>query len=745
MGIIYAAFSLFLFIWFGVRFQALAEGRLFLQTISWIPELKINFTFLLDPLSYLFILIITGMGFFIFPYAQEYLKKDPRAGRLLSIMLAFMASMLGLVLSENLVVMFAFWELTSLFSYLLIGHKLESESARSAALQSFLVTSFGGLCLLVGIIFMGQTIDSFSIQELISKRESILTSSQFPIILGFILVGCMTKSAQFPFHFWLPKAMEAPTPVSAYLHSATMVKAGIYLLLRFLPIFGETKAWIWSLSLIGSITALIACLILLTQTDLKLIFAYSTIAALGIMVMLIGLGTPLAVTACLVFIVAHALYKGGWFLIVGAIDHQAGTRDLKLLKGLYPSMQPLFFAAILALGSMAGIVPFLGYVFKERLFGAVAQAPIMTSIFSSISLFVASVFVLAACLGTFRPFLGKTPIAFQHLKAKKLSFFLYASPLALGLIGLVAGFYIEDYGWELFAPIIKVLFIKDHLIEKEIWHQFANVFWTEVIAIGLGVFLYLIWRKMRVFLEKIYAHFTFGPEKIYQLKMNGLMKLTVFSTRNLQSGYLRHYLRTFVGFTVILIVIAFWRSGTEIFRFTPSPFTVFEIILSLIAIIAALFSVISMSRFGIIAALGVVGYCMSLFYLFYGAPDLAMTQFLVDTLGVIVFVLAFYHLPGFSKLSSKNVKLRDALLATSFGAVICLLVLSNGGDPVFPLVSRYYAETSVEKAHSYNIVNAILVDYRALDTLGEITVLALAALGVYGLLKLRIPLKKEES
>ena len=697
MGMIYAICSLALFTWFGIRFQSLADGHLFLQTLSWIPELKINFTFLLDPLSYLFVLIITGMGFFIFPYAQEYLKNDPRRGRLLSIMFAFMASMLGLVLSENLVVMFVFWELTSLFSYLLIGHKLESESARSAALQSFLVTSFGGLCLLIGIIFMGQTIDSFSIQQLIAKRESILTSSQFPLILGFILVGCMTKSAQFPFHFWLPKAMEAPTPVSAYLHSATMVKAGIYLLLRLSPIFNESQVWIWSLGLAGSISALIASLLLLIQTDLKLIFAYSTIAALGIMMMLIGLSTPLAITACLVFIVAHALYKGGWFMIVGVIDHQAGTRDLKLLKGLYPGMKPLFFAAVLALGSMAGIVPFLGYVFKERLFGAVAQAPIMTSIFSSVSLFVASVFVLAACLGAFRPFLGKTPTALETVKAKKLSFWLYASPLGLGLIGLVAGFYIEEYGWELFAPIIKALFIKDHLIEKEIWHQFANVFWSEILAIGIGVFLYLIWRKMRAFLEKIYAHFTLGPEKIYRLAMTGIAIFSVFSTRNLQSGYLRHYLRAFVGSTVILIVIAFWRSGTELFRFTPGPFTLFEIILSLIAIIAALFSVISMSRFGIIAALGVVGYCMSLFYLFYGAPDLAMTQFLVDTLGVIVFVLAFYHLPGFSKLSAKNVKLRDALLATSFGAVICLLVLSNGGDPVFPLVSRYYAETSVKQ------------------------------------------------
>ena len=250
---IYAICSLALFTWFGIRFQSLADGHLFLQTLSWIPELKINFTFLLDPLSYLFVLIITGMGFFIFPYAQEYLKNDPMRGRLLSIMFAFMASMLGLVLSENLVVMFVFWELTSIFSYLLIGHKLESESARSAALQSFLVTSFGGLCLLIGIIFMGQTIDSFSIQQLIAKRESILTSSQFPLILGFILVGCMTKSAQFPFHFWLPKAMEAPTPVSAYLHSATMVKAGIYLLLRLSPIFNESQVWIWSLGHDGSL------------------------------------------------------------------------------------------------------------------------------------------------------------------------------------------------------------------------------------------------------------------------------------------------------------------------------------------------------------------------------------------------------------------------------------------------------------------------------------------------------------
>jgi multicomponent Na+:H+ antiporter subunit A len=369
-GLLFSLLPAVLFVYFLSLLPRVVAGEGLWVTYNWISAMDIQLSFFLDGLSLFFVLLISGFGFFIFLYAGSYLKGHRYFDRFFIYLFLFMSSMLGLALSGNLISMFVFWELTSLSSYMLIGFYNENETSRKNALQAMLVTVFGGLAMMAGIILTGMIAGSYHFSELLNSSEVLKEHPWYLAALILLLLGAFTKSAQFPFHFWLPNAMAAPAPVSAYLHSTTMVKAGIYLLARISPIFGGTPEWHFILTSIGGITMFTGALLAIQYTDLKKILAYTTISALGVMVFLIGIGTTLAIQAAMVFLLAHALYKGTLFLVTGNIDHETGTRDVSELSGLAKKLPYTAYAAVLAAMSMAGVMPFFGFIAKEILYEA---------------------------------------------------------------------------------------------------------------------------------------------------------------------------------------------------------------------------------------------------------------------------------------------------------------------------------------------------------------------------------------
>ena len=372
-GWIAASFPLYMFISFLLKYNEIASGNVIKEATTWIPSLGINFTFLLDGLSLTFVLIITLIGTAVFLYAGSYMKDYEYTGRFYLYIGVFMTSMIGLVLSDNMIALFVFWELTSISSYLLIGFNHHKESSRKSALQALLVTGGGGLALMAGLILLSQVSGSFEISSLYSLHNEIVHSKLYPAIVILVLLGAFTKSAQFPFHFWLPNAMEAPTPVSAYLHSATMVKAGIYLIARLNHAIGGTVLWQDTILVVGTITMFIAALLAFKQTDLKKLLAYSTLSVLGTLTMLLGIGSNLAIKAFFIFLVAHSLYKGTLFLVAGTIDHETGTRDVSILSGLRKYLPVTMTAALLASFSMMGIIPLVGFIGKETVYSSILE------------------------------------------------------------------------------------------------------------------------------------------------------------------------------------------------------------------------------------------------------------------------------------------------------------------------------------------------------------------------------------
>lgn len=737
-----ATFAGVLAFYFGGLFlQVGASGNL-LTTQPWVPELGIALSFQGDSLSLFFAALVSGIGALVFLYAGAYLAGSPRQGLFFFYLTLFMGSMLGVVLANNVITLFIFWELTSLCSYFLIGFHNERLEARKAALQALLVTSFGGLALLAGFVLLGQAGGSFELTALTLQSQAIKTHPTYPLFLALILLGAFTKSAQFPFHFWLPAAMQAPTPVSAYLHSATMVKAGIYLLARLNPILGGTESWMLTLTVVGTATMLTGAFLALLKTDLKQILAYSTIAALGLLMLPLAVGSPLALQAWFLFLLAHALYKGALFLAAGAIDHGAGTREIDEIAGLKKIMPGVALASFLAAFSMIGLPPFAGFIAKEifyEVLGVGAQSLFGLPI---LAMLATALLGAAALIVGVRPFLGRLKVAQIHTVSTPL----WLAPLVLAVTGLLAGLLSEPLGKILVAPVVSSVagkMVPFSEVKLGLWHGWNWILLASLFTILAGFGIFALQKQIRrLFAKRAFSQvLRWGPAHGYEKALAGLNALASKQTRLLQSGYQRSYLFIIVTTTLLAVGFTFiYFEGWKTPSFTGAPLQ--DWILILIIGAAALAATRTTVRLGPIVLLGVVGYGAALIYLTFGAPDLAMTQFLVETLTVILFVFAFYRLPPFAKLSNRKAYLRDALFCAAFGLLITLLILSVPSKDFLPEASRFFAEKSVTEAHGRNIVNVILVDYRAFDTLGEITVLMLAALGVYALLRLR-PAKKE--
>lgn len=707
---------------------------------TWAPELGLYVSFRADGLSLLFALLISGVGALVVIYAGGYLKGHAHLGRFYAWLLVFMASMLGVTLADNLILLFIFWELTSLSSYMLIGFDHERHAAREAALQSLLVTGTGGLALLVGLLLLGQAGSTMEISALPAQGEVVRASPFYTPALLLILIGAFTKSAQFPFHFWLPNAMEAPTPVSAYLHSATMVKAGVYLLARLSPVLGGTEIWLYAVGGTGAATTLVGGYLALAQTDLKRLLAYSTISILGTLTLLIGLRTPLAFKAMVVLLLAHALYKGALFLVAGALDHETGSRDVTRLGGLFRAMPITAVATGLAALSMAGLPPLFGFIAKELTYeSALAFGPWLTAavvIAGVFTVFVAGIVGVGPFWSSPSP-LVPSPVHGERLRAKvhEAPFSLWLGPVVLAGTSLLCGLFPDMVAGMLIDPAVSIAIGNAADVTLALWHGVNPAFILSVITLASGVGMYALRGGVRREVTRL--TWTWGPARLYAVTLDGLLALARGQARIVQSGYLRYYLMTIVlttvgvvGFTMINRSGLYWPSEMVDVRFH-------EVALALLILLSAFYAAISPSRLGAVAALGSVGYGVALVYLLFGAPDLAMTQFLIESLTVILFVLVFYHLPRFAQLSPTRSRLRDASIALLAGGLMTVLVLSTVGVQPLPSISGYFSDNALPVAHGRNIVNVILVDFRGLDTLGEITVLGIAGIGVYALLKLR--------
>ena len=734
-GWILALLPLGLMLYFAAYFPQVSAGNSLIVAYPWIPSLKISLSFYLDGLSLLFGILISGIGALVLIYSGVYLQEEPNQGRFYVYILAFMGSMLGLVLADNLITLFVFWELTSLSSYFLIGFNHENDNARWAALQALLVTGIGGLALLAGFIIIGNIGGSYELSSLMIQSEDIRSHPLYVTILFLILAGAFTKSAQTPFHFWLPNAMAAPTPVSTYLHSATMVKAGIYLLARLSPMLGNTEIWFYSLTIAGAVTMLLGAYMALYQKDLKLILAYSTVSILGTLTMLIGVGTETAIKAAIVLLIAHALYKAALFLVAGAVDHTTGTRDITQLSGLRRFMPITALAAGLAALSNAGLPPFLGFVGKEAFYGTGLAFEQGNTVFLAMAICTNIFLFVAAWKAGIHPFVGSSSSTSKSPHEPSLS--LWIGPALLSALGLMFGLFPGMIDQSLITPAISAIAGHTITVELALWHGWNITLLLSGITILGGVVLLYKHHSFTQFFSQLKALTQWGPNHWYKRAIDGLNVLAKGQTKVLQSGYQRYYLMIIFAFLIGLEWYALRQfSIFEVIDLSNAKF--YEMAIGVFIILASLTAVFSNTILSAVLALGGVGVGSVLIYALYGAPDLAITQILVETLTVVIFVLVVYRLPRFKKRLNPWVRIRDFIIAFAVGGLMTTLVLKANTLQFRESISEYFAKQSVLMGHGRNVVNVILVDFRALDTLGEITVLAISGIGVYALFKIRL-------
>lgn len=714
--------------------SVIANGAL-TESYEWVKSVGLDLTFRLDGLSIFFVILISGVGFFIFNYANSYLQGDSNKGYFFVYLSLFMTAMLGVVMSGNLLVLFIFWELTSLSSYLLIGYYHNEEESRKSALMAMLVTVLGGLFMLAGFILLGIEAGSYDLNTILSTPNILAGSNLKPVIAALILIGALTKSAQFPFHFWLPNAMAAPAPVSAYLHSTTMVKAGVFLVARLSTVFSDTPVWQLTLLHVGVITMLYGALMALTHTDMKKVLAYTTISALGIMMLLLGIGNTISVQAAMVFLLAHALYKGTLFMVTGNVDHETGSRDLTLLSGLASKMPYTFYAATLASLSMAGVIPFFGFIAKEILYGAAFSAPLASGIIGIATFGTGVMFTALAFEFGYKIFVGK--IAQTPKIPHEAPIPMLIGPMMLATLGLAGGIFSEQIAQPLLHHSSSQILNVDRVLELGLWHGFTLIFGLSLLTLILGYALFRMRRRVLDISEAHQLNNLSGPEKLYLSSIPNLLKLAKKQTEFFQSGKLRNYLIVICTSLVILVWLQTFRNQTipDLQSFAElTRLKWYEIVFVILMLIGLANTLISKSRLTVIVSLGLIGYGTAAIFLYYGGPDIAMTQFLIETLTIVLFVLTLNHLPKFVPMPSKELP-KILIPSVIFGATMTILLLWIHTIPPASPVSDFYANSSYLMAKGKNVVNVILVDFRGFDTMGEITVLAIASIGILSLLK----------
>ncbi len=735
----FAAFGLLL-----SQSGAIAAGESIRYHIEWFSSLGCAFSLRLDGLALLMGLLVTGIGGLIVLYASGYMHGHPRLGRFYLYLLSFMGAMLGLVLSDNLIVLFVFWELTSITSYLLIGFNHEEKISRWKALMALLTTGLGAMAMLAGFLIIGQVSGSYELSEINGMGDLLQGSPFYTAMVLLVLGGAFTKSAQVPFHFWLPNAMAAPTPVSAYLHSATMVKAGVFLLARLNPSLGGMPLWENTLAIFGSVTLLLAVVLGLFQKDLKAILAYTTLGVLGLLTMLLGIGTEYAIKAMVGFLLGHALYKAALFMVAGSVDHETGTRDVTLLRGLRRLMPITAMAGGLAALSMSGLPPFFGFIGKELIYKAGVKLGGL-ELYFLVAAFVGNFLMMALALKAgIGPFFGKENNDALPKKPHEAPVTMWIGPVLLGVIGLVLGllpFLVTD---SIVAPAIgSILGGAIPEIKLALWHGFNLPLLLSVFTVAGGFGLFMLRGKFWAVADPVRAAIRpWGAEAMYERIFNGTIWLSKAQTRCLQTGRLHDYVFMIVAVTVGFLIWAIVNYGGLQFEMDWAQFDPIKVGLVLIMIVATIVAVTASAYMTVLVALGTVGFGVALIFVYYGAPDLAITQLLVETLTVVLFMFVILRLPPLKSMSSMATKIRDAILASTFGGLMTLLVLKAVNIQFDHAISEKLAAMSYPEAKGKNVVNVILVDFRALDTLGEIVVVAAAALGIAALVATGFKKKK---
>jgi multicomponent Na+:H+ antiporter subunit A len=702
---------------------------------NWVPSLDVNLGFFLDGFGLLFALLISAVGTMVFLYAGGYLAGSPKLGRFYGWIGLFFGSMLGLVLSDNILVMFIFWELTSISSFMLIGHYHEKAEARKCARQALVVTVSGGLVLMAGLILLGLSAGSWHFSEILTG-PSLANHAAYPAILTLVAIGAFTKSAQFPFHFWLPNAMAGPAPVSALLHSATMVKAGVFLLARLNPILGGTDAWFFLLTSVGSITMVWNALLALRQDDLKKILAYSTTSVLGALVMLIGIGDPEAIQAAMVLLLAHGLYKGALFMAAGAIDHESGERRVDALGGLAKLMPFTFFASALAAFSNAGFPPMLGFIAKEYLYKAKIAHPDFLMPLLALTLVANMCLFAVAWLVGFRPFLGKkkeTPKA-----AHEVPWSMRVGPVVLALAGLIFGLNPGLIDQALIAPAKSAVMGSAFDVELKLYSGINLPLALSAVTLLGGVVmirLYPWWRTVKLPLP--------AADDVFERLLAGILALADRLTKLSQNGRLHRYVTTVVLAISAFFGVTLWRSSGDPGLARIANAHLHEWILVLAIGASAVMTTLAKSRIVALLCAGGAGLGVALVFAFYSAPDLALTQLLIETLTVILFALAFHRLPAFHRYSTKLKRSRDAIIAGVFGLIMAGLTLIASNTQAPSHVANFFREASLPDGKGRNVVNVILVDFRALDTFGEIVVLGVGVLAILIMLRSNKPTPKK--
>lgn len=698
-----------------------------LESTPWVPGLDVSLDFALDGLSALFALLISGIGTLIVLYAGGYLKGHPRLGRFFLFLMMFMGAMLGLVLADNVVTLFVFWELTSLASYLLVGFEGDKAPARRAALQALLITGAGGLALLAGLLLLAEAGGSWRITDLTLAGPWVQDDPLYRPILILVVLGCFTKSAQWPFHSWLPGAMQAPTPVSAYLHSATMVKAGVYLLARLGPTLGGTPEWLWILTGVGGLTMLMGVVFALLETDLKLVLAWTTVSGLGTLVFLLGPAHEPGVKAAMAFLLVHALYKGALFMAAGNVDHEAGTRDLTRLSGLMRAMPVTCAAAAVACFSMAGLPLGLGWVAKELIGAAkIALADDYGVTVAAATLTNLMLFCVAAIVALV-PFTGRPGEAAD--RAHEAPATMLAGPVVLAALGLVFGMAPNLVADPLIAAATTAVMGRKATLEIVLFKAVDWKFLLTLATFAAGATLFLLWRRFapawRAALNPVLAR---GPDRGYDRALAGLAALAAWQTRLWQPGLLHRYMAACFAAVTLAVAASLTRGELRLGLGLDGGRLIEWAVFALTAA-AAVATALATTRLLAVTALGVVGLGVAMIFMLFGAPDLAITQFSVETLVVVIMALVLIRLPGF-RLSGPAGRpgWPEAVIAAATGAMVAVLLLAVLAEPFDPRLSEWFARTALPEAFGRNVVNVILVDFRALDTLGEIVVVATAAL-----------------
>ena len=741
------------------------NGETLLFKLNFMPRIGMNYDVYIDGLGLLFGILISGIGTLVVLYSIGYLSMGEKLGNFYVYLLLFMTAMLGVVFLDNVLMLYLFWELTSISSFLLIAFWTTKERSTYGAQKSMIITMFGGFMMLGGFILLSNLTGTYSIREMIASSDSVVGVGAGTLAVVLVLLGAFTKSAQFPFYVWLPDAMEAPTPVSAYLHSATMVKAGLYLVARFTPVFMLSPTWVWTILIIGLVTLTWASFNAFIKDDLKAVLAFSTVSQLGLIMSLLGISAlavvrganeqifTVAVVAAVFHIINHATFKGALFMVAGIIDHQTGTRSIRKLGGLMTIMPITFTMTLITSLSMAGIPPFNGFLSKEMFLEAMFE--IANANFSALSS-VSFLFPLLAILGSIFTFLYSVKIIFQVFlgenkeetpKApKEASLLLLISPAILSLLVVIFGLFPNLLSKTIIDPAAMGILNAVEPLNTHIthWHGFNSpALWATIVIILVGAVLYYF-RDTWTFVYK-YIKDQFTINYLYD---QGLNYSTIYSnrfTKMAMTGFLRTYMVYIFGFLVVLGFITMFRTGLNLDLSDLAPIGIQDVILVGVILVSLLIILITKSRMVSIIMLGAVGFSMALFFVFFRAPDLALTQLAIETVTTTLFLVCFYHLPKQSKLPERRkFKMTNFIIAIGVGLVSTLIGLSAFSNRLFESISKYHVEHVYDLAAGKNMVNVILVDFRGYDTIFETLVFGIAGIGIYILMKLTIKGKDDD-